>query len=483
MAIRNWTFLALLLASFVYWGCGSSSSATKTGTQEKEQPSLESAAGSSTSTGLCKTFSTKKEEQEVYKNISLYKEFFKQGNYKDGLPYWEKVMEQAPGFRKTPFIDGEKMYKHYADEAASDMGKNLYVNKLLALYDERVKCHGEEGAVMEKKAFSLLKYDRKDEAYGLMEKSLDLNKDAANVLVLKSLYSRYLGDFKDKVKTEADVKAFGDRIRPWIDGAIASGKDTDGKYAELLEKINKPLTATKTVTTTTTKSPTADINTYEDAKAYYGPKMDADPSDVDNLKRYYSKLTKIKCYKTAGSECERTYIKLISDINRIAPSKATLTKGAIYEMKAKNYDAAIGFYQKAIEMLDNNDDKAKYYLYVSSAYRSKKDNQTAAEWAEKALQLKPGFGKAYVTLGNCYLGTYGKCGTSKVEKAGLAWLAADMFNKAKQDPESADKAQKGLNTAYKYFPEKADIFMMDISEGAPHRVGCWIQKTTTVRSK
>ena len=104
--------LSIALVAVVFWGCGSSSKVTTTGTQEKQVETPE-VKGSETSTGLCKTFTNEDEKSEVLAAYSLYRESFKQKNYEDAMENWNKLMEMAPGFRKKPFVDGEVMYKHY----------------------------------------------------------------------------------------------------------------------------------------------------------------------------------------------------------------------------------------------------------------------------------------------------------------------------------------------------------------------------------
>ena len=57
-----------------------------------------------------------------------------------------------------------------------------------------------------------------------------------------------------------------------------------------------------------------------------------------------------------------------------------------------------------------------------------------------------------------------------------------MFEKAKKDPLVAQEAQKFIRTYWQYMPKKEDIFQRTIKAGSSFKVGCWINRTTTVRT-
>jgi len=472
--IMNNRILAVLaLSVLVWWGCGSTTEVVAPQKVER----VVKAAGSATSTGLCKALKTDAETKQYNQDYSLYREFYKQKNYAEAMPYWTKIMALAPGERKTPFIDGAEMYKSYIDE-----GKTEYLTKLMNLYDERIKCHGEKGKVLWDQAMAIKKYEpnNEDKQLKLVQQSFDIDGSDASSTVMKYLYAKRVGQFKSGAKTESEVMALRDKIKMAAQKAITTRGDADGKFAEIVEMTSKPLTSTVTTTTKTVSSGTSAINSCEEAAAYYDEKYRANPNDIKVLKGYYSKLGKFKCYNSGK---EALYKELITKINSIEPSKASLLKGAVYKQKAKDYNGAAVLYEKALNMESDPMEKAKIYNYAAGAYRGAKNNTKSASMAEQALALNPNYGKAYMTLGNLYLGSFGKCGSSDVEKAGVAWLAADMYAKAKNDPETAAKAQELLNKAYQYFPDKSKLFMMTVAEGSSHRVGCWINKSTTVRAK
>ena len=72
----------------------------------------------------------------------------------------------------------------------------------------------------------------------------------------------------------------------------------------------------------------------------------------------------------------------------------------------------------------------------------------------------------------------GKWDTSNVE------YMAYMFSKAKNiDNVLTNKANKRISTYSKYFPSKEDCFFNDIEAGSSYKVGCWIGRSTRVRTR
>ena len=472
---------AIALAALVFWGCGSSNKVTNTGTTEVAETTTKEAAGSKTSTGLCKTYETPADKKKVYGAYSLYRESFKQDNFKDAMEQWQVVMDMAPGFRKQPFVDGEEMYKYFYENAESEDDKAMYLDKLFKLLDERVKCHGEEGKVLESKGRYLLSNfdDRKEEAYAIFEQAVVKAGDNTGASILKALFNKYRGDIKEEVKTEEEVMPLVENMKKIAQNNIAAGKDTNGKYAEALEMLSGPLKA-QVIKTTRVETRTTGIE-FADCKeaiAHYSAQLVESPNDEKVMGNYYARLTKMKCTD------EPEYIKVLEQYNAIKPSGSKLYKLGNYYRKKGDYDTAIEYYNQAVEKGDTEGKTlGGIYYALGSSYAKKGQYSNARTAALKAVEAKPGWGAPYLLIGGLYAKSYNDCGTNEIEKAGAAWAAVDVYAKAKKDPASAESAQKMINTLYKYFPGKGAAHMASVEEGAAYKVECWIQRNTTVRLK
>jgi tetratricopeptide (TPR) repeat protein len=149
-------------------------------------------------------------------------------------------------------------------------------------------------------------------------------------------------------------------------------------------------------------------------------------------------------------------------------------------VKGKSYDA-IAFAKNAVELEGDASTKAKYYLGLADAYRSAGSFASSRSAVYSALELRNGWGEAYMNLGNIYVAGAKSCGND-FDNSTVYWVAVDAFKKARSDEETKERASKSINTYSKYFPTKENCFFNGITAGSKHTVACWINKTTTVRT-
>jgi hypothetical protein len=64
------------------------------------------------------------------------------------------------------------------------------------------------------------------------------------------------------------------------------------------------------------------------------------------------------------------------------------------------------------------------------------------------------------------------------------WAAVDKLEKAKAvDPSCAANVNKMINSYKQVYPDKTELFMRNLTEGASFTVPGWINEKTTVRGK
>jgi len=103
------------------------------------------------------------------RNYSLYREYYKQKNYNEALPYWRIVFAECPRATKSIYLNGAAMYKFYIiqSEKNSPEAKNLFIDTLMQVYEQRVKWYPKDKAkVLGYKATDLLRF-KKDELEGI----------------------------------------------------------------------------------------------------------------------------------------------------------------------------------------------------------------------------------------------------------------------------------------------------------------------------
>jgi len=470
------------LVLFFLISCGTTQQMEQTGLTDQDELISKNFVPGKTSTGACALPTNPKEQKKTLEMYSLYREDFKQKNYKAVHKNWKWIMEKAPGFRKTPFVDGEVMYKYYIENTKDSLVQQKYIDTLFQLYDERIRCHGEEGIVLQSKGlfiYSLLK--DQERAYPLLEKAMKILDNATNPFVLRTLVNKYRIDIKDGIKTEEEVIPLVEKMKQIAQHNIDIKNDLE-KYTEALKALNEPLKAEiKAAVIDTIKAP--EMNSCKEVFDYYAPKYVEKPDEMRILKNYYAKVTSMKCYEE-NAAYEKIHRTLIEDLNLKEPSKASWLQAAIYAGQDKDYPQAIIYYQNAIDLESDPIKQAKIYNYIAATYRGTKEYQKSAETAQKAISLNPDLGVAYTSLGWAYLGYFNKCGSTKKDRAAVAYVAADMFSKAKQAVIPDPKAQNAFNKAYVHFYSSQELFFdTKMNEGDPIKAGCWIQKSSIIRAK
>ncbi|MFT7589539.1 MAG: hypothetical protein ACI959_001758, partial [Limisphaerales bacterium] len=98
------------------------------------------------------------DENKTRQEYSLYREFYKQGNYADAMRHWRFVFAEAPGLSKNTYTNGVKMFKKMADGMEDSLSRQALVDTAILIYKQRVKCYGDEGKAMGDIFYTLLKY-------------------------------------------------------------------------------------------------------------------------------------------------------------------------------------------------------------------------------------------------------------------------------------------------------------------------------------
>ena len=123
--------------------------------------------------------------------------------------------------------------------------------------------------------------------------------------------------------------------------------------------------------------------------------------------------------------------------------------------------------------------------YEAAAYcvRNGK-NASAISFAEKAMSLSESYkGKAYFLIGTIWGAT--TCNGNEINRRAPYWVAYDYMAKAKDaDPSLAEDCNKMMSQYRVYFPQTAEAFMYDLTDGQSYTVSCnGMKANTTVRTQ
>ncbi len=405
------------------------------------------------------------------KNLSLYREYVKSKAYDYANGPWRIVFKECPLATKNIYIDGARMYNTYINAEKDPVQKAVFLDTLKMIYDQRINYYKEEGSVLGRKAYDILRHPeyRKDpdiveEAYAYLGKSVKILKQKTSVPAIGMFMTSSITLFQAGKITDLQVIEDYATSSDILDYQLTQ-KPGDSDLLKVKNANDASFIASGA------PSCASLIN-------YFEPQFDERKGDLTYLKRVVDFMTKLEC------ETEPFYAKATETLYTKEPSSAAAYGLAKLFLAKEQYDKAMDYYQEAIDSEENPLKKADYYYQLAFIINVKlNDVVKVRSYALEALKLKPDWGDPYILIGDTYAGAK-DCFEDEFEKATIYWVAVDKYAKAKAvDPSLTEKANERINTYSKYFPNVETIFFYSLKEGDSYKVGCWINETTKVRAR
>jgi tetratricopeptide (TPR) repeat protein len=408
-------------------------------------------------------------------NYSLYREFFKQEDYKSAMPHWRTVYTVYPKSTAQIYIDGLRMYEAMLQKSLDSKTKLVYLDSMMRVYDKRMKYFDNIGELMGRKADKyleiILQLDLPEAemvkgvktGHDYAEKSIKESGDKAMpaVLVLYLQSSRKL--FASNALTKPAIIENYEMIMSILEKQLKNPelKDKAEQAVPLIEKIIED-------------AGVLDCNSMSEL---YGAKYNANPSDVDLIKKILYMLRKQDC---TDSEL---YTQASEKLYTLQPSSDAAFNMARMFLKKKEYDKASAYYKEAYEKESNADLKASYYYEAAALLLQRERLNEARDLAREAIKLKSDYCEAYMLMGEVYAQASRSFGNDDFDKSTVFWVAVDYFEKASRSATCKTDADNKIKFYANYFPHKEETFFRGFSEGQRHNVGGWINESTTIRVK
>lgn len=394
------------------------------------------------------TFSQKgdlgtKNPQECRKNLSLYTDYLSQKRYPDAMTFWNKVIEYCPKYSSNLYDNGAYIIRQLLkDKTLSAERKTALKDSAIWIYTENIRIFGDNPKVSSAYGYYLVLY-KHDYAKGaeVLKKAID---SSGNNVTSRTI-SKYAFALKKLIvskKTDCDelVNEY-DRLSEIIENNITK-KGYDKAQKSIDKYLGPCLTCDKLL-------PIIRAKKFEKAKR-----------DSELRKRIVSNLKKRKC---TDNDIYLTLAEMIADEEPSAIAFRNL--GVAYYNKG-NYSKALTFYDKAVELAENNTEKEAALEEAMDAAR----NGAKRIYVSKLLKLNPKNEKAILYKARQI--AISGCPTSLFEKQTLYWAAYDM----------AIKVSSSAANKYKIrFPTSDDLFKNGLKEGTTYKTCNGI--STKVRAK
>src|SRR5690606_10905721 len=421
---------------------------------------------------------------ECMTNLSIYAEHAKVKNYDAAYEPWKMVYESCPDINKANFSLGEKILEHKIDKSTG-ADKDAFIQDLLSLYDSSIK-------------YFPSNYSKAEEA---IDKALLLydNKMASD----EQLFDMLDKAFKEDRENFTNAKALDLYFSTLVELHGAGKKDLQlvfDTYDDLTEKIeteNQKLTDVVTkllpkdsLGTLTTKEATQLRIASNNSEAYgkvagsvdaklgsladcnnliplYEKSFEAKKSDVDWVKRAVGRMFAKECTD------DPLFRKLFEAQLALDPSASAFMYGGALKQKAGDTKGAIADFNKAVELETDKYKKSDILYKIATTLRRSSKSQ-ARTYANKAIEINPANGKAYLLIANLYAGSANDCGSDPFEKRAIYWKAEDMARRAaKVDPSVTQHANQAAASYAAKAPTKEMIFNSG-KAGQSISFSCWV---------
>lgn len=408
----------------------------------------------------------KAQEQE---KVTLYQDAMNNKQYKQALPPLNWLLRNNPKLNTSIYINGADIFDKVASAETDPAKKKIYIDSLLLLHDLRIANCGEEGPVTNRKALMAAKYyanenGKEASVLELMDKAFELNgNNIIDGTIIPYMQTIKINKLKLKNLSDDEVMSRYDKVMSILDAKIklASSKgnqDQVNRYRNMREEVDKILISMVTVN-------------CDFVRNKLGPKFKQNPSDISTAKKIFAFMLQDKCTD------DPLWLEAAEAIHKEEKDYGLAKNLGIRYLVMENYTKANQLFKEALELAPSNSDKADILIYLGAIEAKTGSKPAARELYRQALAADPSKKEAYEKIGDLYYQSFNDCKKEQnFADDRLVYLAAyDMYARAGES--------KKMAMAKEQFPSKEEIFLVNYQAGQTIRVGCWINETTTIRTR
>ncbi len=414
--------------------------------------------------------------EQMMEPVSLYQENVRQ--YKstkdvryleEAYPYWKAVVATCPKQSKNLYLNGANIMQVKIAKATSPEERQEFIEELMRMYDTRIANYGEASKVTAMKA-------------------MDLEKMMGNEGL-----QRYYQLYADAVKMEGGLEAaylvkYMEATINYVRAGFAEPTLVVDNYdiaSDLLEdELQK--NAADSVKAATIRGYIAGVEaafspyaSCDQLVEIYGKKFEADPENVELLKKITGIMTRKRCTD------QPLFFQATENLYRLEPTPSTAMRMGMMCLSKEQYSKAIEYLNDAVKGVEAKD-KYTAYLFLGHAYAGQKSYSAARTAYNNAAAADATKGEPYMRIGILYGSSANSASEDMMGGKSAYWAAVDALNQAKRvDPseENVEACNKLISTYSAHFPKVADAFTVGLQNGTRYTVPGWIGVSTIVRTR
>ncbi len=423
---------------------------------------------------------------------TIYRGQMKSEDLSAAFEQWKIAYDIAPaadGQRDFHYTDGIKIYKYKFKNETDEAKKKEYADAIIRLYNEARECF-KSGAIKMKGADTRVGYllgregfDRYydlrtpyTETYKVLKEAVEVGGNNTEYIVLAPYADVAVYMYTNELIDKAEARAVHAAINEIGEHNIVNSESYGDYYQQALDAANGSI---------------AQIEDNIFDCAYFMPKIKAEyeenPDDPETMENAIREMKRRACPADDAFlvQLEAKYSKYAAAENARRQAEFEANNPGILAKKAYDagdYNGAVAKYQEAINQETDPSKQADYYFRMASVQGRKlsKYNDARAN-ARKAADLKSGWGRPYMLIGDLYAKSSRNCGDSFMQRCAIL-AAIDKYAYAKSiDSSVADEASSRISKYNASKPDQEAAFMRGYTNGQKVKVSCWIGETVTLR--
>jgi tetratricopeptide (TPR) repeat protein len=405
------------------------------------------------------------------KYLSYYKEYYKQKNYKEALPSWRKAYKVCPPTAsQNMLLDGSAMIRNLIESNSKNATyRKALLDTLMTLHNVRMQNYPRyKRTALNNMGLDMANYLNTDSKalYDGLNNVISQNKEYTSpslfVIDLNAAIDLYQ---KDQLKADDVINTYQNSLS-LLDAKDEADTNMIAMKAKVKTDLENLFISSK-------------VASCDNLIALYTPRYQASSDDLELVTNIVKMMGSIE-----GCTDNDLYMKAATSLYKLSPSYTSAYY--LYRLNSSkgNFSTAVKYLEEAIDFNESDAKTDAQYEYELATYCYKNGSTAKAyECAKRALDLDPTLaGKCNYLIGSIWGAT--ACGGNEIEKRAHYWVAVDYLMKARnEDPSLASEANSLIGQYSNYFPQAAEAFMYDITNGQSYTVSCGgMRATTTVRT-
>ncbi len=414
--------------------------------------------------------------EECDKQYSLLADFMKGNEFNYARDAWRYIYNTCPERFQGIYVYGAQIWEFYIEQEKNDEIREKYIDTLLAMYDKRIEMaqkdpgkFGEPGYVLGRKAIEFSTYRKNDvkTGYEMFRRSVNTqgNKSESYVMML---YMQSAARMRAQKAFGCDtIVSIFEKLMEICDYNISSGNDEYQTAMATIEQLAGNCLDCSAL-----------IESYTKA-------FDMNKTNNEWLKRSAANLEKKNC--AGKDEFKKSPIieKIFVENAKLNPNADGYRNLAAFFVSTGKNKEAEEYFAKAAELETDNVKKSLDLYNIAAINAGNKNYSAARTLALRAANLRSGWGEPFILIGDMYAASTSSCaGEGVCTRGGALWAAYDKYQYAKSiDASVSEKANRKMGTVSANFPSQGDCFFETMKDGDSFTVNCWINESTTVRTK